>query len=260
MQSITSAQNPTIKHLRKLATSTSYRGEVKQTILDGIHLAQSYLATGSQPVLCVVNTESLRNSELQSIIGSITGDIIEVPGSLFKSFSSLQNGVGLSLVIQTVSQENPNLQTSALLIDNIQDPGNLGSMLRTAAAAGLQNVYISAGSADAWSPKTLRAGMGAHFALNIYESVDLRTLIEDSSVPVYATSLNGQKSLYECDLTGESAWLFGNEGKGVNPELVAMCGDNTVIIPQNPKVESLNMAAATAVCLFEQRRQQNLKS
>lgn len=260
MQSITSAQNPTIKHLRKLATSTSYRGEVKHTILDGIHLAQSYLGTGNQPALCVVTTESLRNSEPQSIIGSITGDIIEVPSSLFKSFSSLQNGVGLSLVIPTVSQENPSLQTSALLIDSIQDPGNLGSMLRTAAAAGLQNVYISAGSADAWSPKTLRAGMGAHFALNIYESVDLRTLTAASSVPVYATSLNAQKSLYDCDLTTESAWLFGNEGQGVSPELLAICGENTIIIPQNTRVESLNVAAATAVCLFEQRRQQSIKS
>lgn len=260
MNQITSAHNPTIKRLRKLATSANFRSEVNQTILEGIHLAQSYLAAGSQPALCVVTTESLSNPELQAIIGSIAGDIIEVPDSLFKSFSALQNGIGLLFVIPVTNHVNPGLQTSALLIDTIQDPGNLGSMLRTAAAAGLQDVYVSASSADVWSPKTLRAGMGAHFALNIYESVDLRTLIEDSSVPVYATSLNAQKSLYECDLTGESAWIFGNEGKGVNPELVATCGDNTVIIPQNPKVESLNVAAATAVCLFEQRRQQSLKS
>ena len=258
MQQITSAQNPTIKHLRKLVSSGQYRNEQQQAILEGVHLCQSYLVTGTMPQLCVAANSAIANPEVQQIIQAT--NYIKVPDSLFGSFSSLQSSVGLLFIINIPRPHVPQLATPSLLLDAVQDPGNLGTMLRTAAAAGLSAVYSSPGTASVWSPKTLRAGMGAHFTLNIYENADLAGIIQQASLPVYATSLQASQLLYDCDLTTPSAWLFGSEGRGVGQDLLDLCGQNTVIIPQNPAVESLNVAAAAAICLFEQRRQMTVQS
>ncbi len=255
---ITSAQNPHIQHIKQLATSSKQRQKSKQTILDGVHLADAYLRSGGTPEQVVVATESLTNPEVSEILFRLNDslDIIEVPLSLFERVSSLEKGVALLFVIaQPAKEQQGELATDALLLDTVQDPGNVGAMLRTAAAAGVKDVYLSSGSASAWAPKVLRAGMGAHFTLTIHEGVDLQALISQASVPVVATSLEASHSLYEKDLTDPHAWLFGNEGAGVSGELLELCKDDAVIIPQSDGVESLNVAAATAVCLFEQRRQ-----
>ena len=146
------------------------------------------------------------------------------------------------------------LNQSCVLIDAVQDPGNLGSILRTAAAAGIKQVICSDGSVFAWSPKVLRAGMGAHFQLDIIEHADLQQLITASTVPVYATDSHAQKSIYQMNLTQPCGWLFGNEGQGIS-ELLLSCVTERLTIPQQAGVESLNVAAAAAVCLFEQKRQ-----
>ena len=146
------------------------------------------------------------------------------------------------------------LTQSAVMLDNLQDPGNLGSILRSAAAAGVEYVFCSRGTAFAWSPKVLRAGMGAHFLLKIFENADLDELIRKARVPVLATSSHADKLLYEIDLKSPVAWLFGHEGKGVSAELLALASYR-VAIPHRGAVESLNVAASAAVCLFEQVRQ-----
>lgn len=255
---ITSAQNPHIQHVKQLATSAKHRQKYQQTVLDGVHLADAYLRSGGIPEQVVVATESLTNPEVSEILFRLSEslDIIEVPLSLFERVSSLEKGVALLFVItQPERRVAADLRADALLLDTVQDPGNVGAMLRTAAAAGVKDVYLSAGSASVWSPKVLRAGMGAHFTLRLHENCDLPGVIQNSSVPVVATSLEAKQSLYEKDLTGPHAWLFGNEGAGVSGELLELCKDDAVIIPQSDGVESLNVAAATAVCLFEQRRQ-----
>lgn len=226
-------------------------------MLDGVHLCASYLAADMTPEQVIVATEAVTNPEVLTIIQQLANDtdVIQVPQSLFSTISTVSRGAGVMFVIAIPDRPLEPLQQSALLLDTVQDPGNLGTMLRTAAAAGLRAVYVSLGSANPWSPKALRAGMGAQLVLDIYDEVDLASLVSASSVPVYATSLDAKRSIYDCDLRGDVAWLFGSEGQGVSAELLKLCGDNTVIIPQHPKVESLNVAAATAVCLFEQRRQ-----
>jgi TrmH family RNA methyltransferase len=105
-----------------------------------------------------------------------------------------------------------------------------------------------------WSPKVLRAGMGAHFVLNIVENVNLASLIRSSTIPVLATSSHVAQSLYDTDLTRPVAWLFGHEGQGVADELMSLA-THQVTIPQRPGVESLNVAASAAICFFEQVRQ-----
>ena len=143
-----------------------------------------------------------------------------------------------------------------MLLEAVQDPGNLGTILRTTAASGVTDVFLSPECASPWSPKALRAGMGAQFGLTIYEQVNLSEYITNSNVPVYATTLSDDNvSLYDLDLKPASAWLIGNEGQGVSPEL-ATAATKRVRIPQaDTPVESLNVAAATAVCLYEQLRQ-----
>jgi TrmH family RNA methyltransferase len=142
-------------------------------------------------------------------------------------------------------------------VEGLPDPANLGSMLRTAAAAGLKQVFLGTGCAFAWSPKVLRAGQGAHFALSIYEGVALGPLAARFPGTVVATDPHGGASLFALDLTGPIAWVFGGEGTGVSPALGAHATVRARI-PMPGPAESLNVAAAAAVCLFEQVRQREL--
>ena len=258
MKEISSTQNSAFKNLKQLASSAKHRRREAKTLLEGIHLCQSYLQHTGQPLMYVYSHSAPDNDEVAAIIDvcddSNTPSIL-LSDSHFQSISGVENGIGILFVVPTPHPSpQGNLQQSALLLEDVQDPGNMGTILRTAAAAGIAHIYASAGCAAAWAPKTLRAGMGAHFALTIYENCDLAALIDQSEIPVLATSLEASASIYDKDLSVETAWLLGNEGKGVSDTLLSLKVEK-VIIPQNPKVESLNVAAATAVCLFEQARQ-----
>ena len=261
MKQISSSQNPVFKNLRTLATSAKARREQNQTILEGIHLADAYLQNGGQPVSCVIGYTAHNNPEVFAIadrLEQLGVPVMVMSDSQVNTLGGVENGVGLVLVIEQPKAEAPAiLDHSALLLDNVQDPGNVGAILRTAAAAGVTSVYCSAQTAAVWSPKVLRAGMGAHFAVKVYENSDLAALIKNAGVPVYATSLEATQTIYELDLSQASAWIVGNEGQGVSRELLNLAVKK-VIIPQAVGVESLNVAAATAVCLFEQRRQSEI--
>lgn len=255
---ITSAQNPVYKSFRQLALQAKVRKKVGQTIFEGIHVCDAFLKAGFQPVYALVADAALEDAEVTGILLRLedTTPVVQLADSLFESMSSVEQGVGIAFVVEIPEDETaPDLTGDALLIDAVQDPGNMGALLRTAAASGVTEVYVSKGSASAWAPKTIRAGMGAHMAMNIYENVELLDVVKNASVPVRATTLTATKSIYQKDLTVPTAWIMGNEGAGVSETLIAACGDETVIIPQDTAVESLNVAAAAAVCLFEQRRQ-----
>ena len=145
--------------------------------------------------------------------------------------------------------------TTCVVLDGVQDAGNVGSILRSAAAAGVSQVFCAPGTAYAWSSKVLRSGMGAHFLLDIYEDVEAATLIERLAVPAAITDSHAPQALYDCDLAGPIAWVFGNEGAGVSAPWRAAV-EHRLTIPQPGGMESLNVAAAAAICLFEQCRQQ----
>ncbi|OYX43743.1 RNA methyltransferase [Candidatus Saccharibacteria bacterium 32-49-12] len=258
MKDISSSHNETYKHLKKLMSASKYRRQNRQTVLEGIHLCQSYLEQVGAPVRCFYTDHAKESQEALEVIEKCTDrsvEVILISESKFREVSTLVNGIGLLFVISQPSLEAPGLiDGSALLLDGVQDPGNLGSIMRTAATAGIGEVYLSNDTVAAWSPKVLRAGMGAQFVLNIYENVNLQGLVAESQVPVLATSLEASESIYDKDLSGPIAWLFGGEGRGVSDDLLAMKVEQ-VIIPQQPNVESLNVAASAAVCLFEQVRQ-----
>lgn len=255
---ITSNQNPYVKHFRQLTSSARFRKKENQTVLHGVHLVDSCLLSGGAIDSVAVTTTSLMNTEVAEILNRalVLGvPVKQLPPSLDRLVSGVDNGLSVAAVMNMPKVTAPEtVEESAILLDRIQDPGNIGSILRVAAAAGIKKVFCSEGTTSAWSPKSLRAGMGAQFNLEIYEHVNLKSLLSISSVPVYATSLEGKRSIYDLDLVGANAWLFGNEGQGLDEDLLGS-GVEPVIIPQDNAVESLNVATAVAVCLFEQRRQ-----
>lgn len=255
---ITSNQNPYVKLFRQLASSSRHRRKENKTVLHGVHLVESYLQTGRPVDSIAVTSTSLMNQEAANLLSKVLEQNIPVkqlPTSLDKLVSGVDNGISIAAMVGMPEEVAPEtVEDSAVILDRVQDPGNLGSILRVAAAAGVKKIFCSEGTTSAWSPKSLRAGMGAQFGLTIYEQVNLKSLLSISSVPVYATSLAGKKSIYDLNLVGPNAWLFGNEGQGMDEDLLK-CGVQPVIIPQDSAVESLNVATAVAVCLFEQRRQ-----
>lgn len=258
MKAISSRDNPLYKELKQLATSGTARRKAGRTLLDGVHLAQSYLQTAGQPQLCIASESGRAHPEVAAILAQCDAartHCIVLPDALYAGLSQVEHGVGLMLLVDVPQQTVPQALTqSAVLLDNLQDPGNLGSILRSAAAAGIRQIFCSAGTASAWSPKVLRAGMGAHFLLDIFENADLPACARNAVVPVLATSSYAQTSLFQADLRRPVAWLFGHEGQGVAQDLLD-CATTQIVIPHLGAMESLNVAAAAAVCFFEQVRQ-----
>ena len=279
LRSIQSRDNAQYKQLRQWASSAQARRKSGMTLLDGVHLCEAWLQHRGVPALCVVAESALSHPEVAALVAQCesntnsnaksnsntnsTAGIAEcvlLPDALFTPLGQVEHGVGILFAVKvpdtaSSSHASPSLQSAALLLDSVQGPGNLGTILRTAAAAGLQQIFCGPGTAAVWSPKVLRAGMGAHFVLEITEDVDLTQLIQQASVPVYATQPDALKTIYAADLSAPLAWLFGHEGQGVSEQLLALATER-LAIPQSVQVESLNVAASVAICLFEQRRQQ----
>lgn len=269
MKLITSRENALYKEFKQLATSAGARRKLGRTLLDGVHLCEVFLQQRGLPLFCVVSESGRQHAEVAALLARCHEVCIVLPDALYQALSQVEHGVGLFFVIELPGFSGlgadgagsgqaldsiPALQQNAVLLDNVQDPGNLGSILRSAAAAGIKQVWCSPGTAQAWSPKVLRAGMGAHFLLNIIEQVDLLMLVQHAAIPVIATSSYASQTLYQLDLQQPVAWLFGHEGQGVDPALLA-ASPCQISIPHLGQMESLNVAACAAVCFFEQCRQ-----
>jgi TrmH family RNA methyltransferase len=258
MKSVTSRDNPFYKELKSLAASSQARRKAGRTLLDGVHLCQSWLELRGAPAHCVVSEDALHNPEVADIVArceSLRAHVTALPDALFGAISQVEHGVNLLFLVETPVPVQPAAMTvSAVLLDGVQDPGNVGSILRSAAAAGITQVFCSAGTAFCWSPKVLRAAMGAHFVLEIFENVDLGALIDASGISVLAMSGYAEQKLWQVDLRGPVAWLLGHEGQGVADDLMGRA-THQVVIPHAGRVESLNVAAAGAICFFEQLRQ-----
>jgi RNA methyltransferase, TrmH family len=261
MKLIQSRDNPFYKELVKLSGSARQRGKVQQTLLDGVHLLAAYLESGLLPQHVLVNAAALNDDEITSLLDRMESvAVTQLDEKLFAKLSDLKTPTGILALIDVPVPDRPIQQSRfALFLENIQDPGNLGSMLRSAAAAGCDAVFLSPGCADAWSPRVLRAAMGGHFGLHIYEQQDLPGVAKGFAGILLAASLQAQQSLYDCDLRGNLAILIGNEGAGLSTELLKLA-TQSFSIPMRGKVESLNAGAATAICLFETVRQRQMKT
>ena len=259
LKTIASRDNPLFKTLRQLARDTAMRREKQLAVLEGVHLCEAFLAMRALPRHVVIGQSSIEHPEVAALIATLhdrlpSAQIVLLDDALFDALSQLEQGVAILFVIDVPQIDSPTrVERSCVMLDRIQDPGNVGSILRSAAAAGIVEIYASSGCASAWSQKVLRAGMGAHFHLRIHEDCDLYRLAALASIPRIATSPSASRSIYDADLSGDVAWMFGHEGQGLDPEL--MRDAIALAIPQSGKVESLNVAASAAVCFFEQVRQ-----
>ncbi|MBV8627935.1 MAG: RNA methyltransferase [Paraburkholderia sp.] len=257
MKAITSRDNPLYKRLKALAGSTHQQRRSGHALLEGFHLAGAYLDAAGQPEACIVTDGALRHEEAQAIVARIDEHrVVTLPDALFGQLSNVVHGVGMLLLVEKIDAPLPEqVSETCVVLDGVQDAGNVGSILRSAAAAGIGHVFCAPGTAYAWSSKVLRSAMGAHFLLQIHEDVEAQSLIERLAVPVAITDSHGAEAIYDCDLSGPLAWVFGNEGAGVSDGW-RRAVTHRVTIPQPGGMESLNVAAAAAVCLFEQCRQQ----
>ncbi len=256
MRLIQSRDNPFFKDIVKLAGSARQRAKSGQTLLDGAHLLAAYLDAGKQPLHILLNGAALKDAEVEALLKRAAGvPMSQLDDRLFAELTELKTPTGILALVE-IPRPLPADSRFALLLEDIQDPGNLGSMLRSAAAAGCDAVYLSKGCADAWSPRVLRAAMGGHFVLAIHEAADLLAVAATLPGTVFAASLHGNAGLYDCDLSGDVAFAIGNEGAGLSEALLA-AASRRFTIPMPGKIESLNAAAATAVCLFEAVRQRS---
>jgi len=256
MKHISSRDNATFKTLRALAESSRERRKQHKTLLDGMHLVAAYCARYGAPEILALSESGLNIPEIRAFLDAHPAmETLVFADVLFGEISPVAGPTGILAAIATPpAPATRELAKSCVLLDAIQDPGNMGSILHSAAAAGIEDVFLSAGCAIAWSPRVLRAAMGAHFTLRIHEHVILETLLANFPGSRICASLRGGQTLYDLDLTGPVAWLFGNEGAGLSTELEALA-DHAVVIPMPGGAESLNVAAAAAVCLFEEVRQ-----
>ncbi len=250
MKHIESRQNPYFQQLLRWRDHTADRSKDKVALLEGIHVCSSWVDQGHSLVQWLINPEAMQHHEIQKLVDRIPAEIITLSPARMRELSEHPHPTGLMALARR--PEHRVLQsTHAVIIDRIQDPGNLGTLLRTAAAAGVGLVFIEPGSTDPFSPRCLRAGMGAQAVLVIEENYDPEAWKPRQLV---ATSLSNSISIYDADLQQPTAWIFGNEGQGIASEWLNRA-DVRIHIPMHPGMESLNVAAAAAVCLFEQRRQ-----
>ena len=239
--------NPLLQRIRKLGDGSAYR-KWGQVWLEGDHLVSAALHRGL-PLQALVMTETAWASRVDwRGWADRARRTVQVPGPVFNSLSGLESPAAVGAVID-LPAALPLLPIGfTVVLDRLQDAGNVGSILRSAAAFGVQQVLAIKGTAALWSPKVLRAGMGAHFALRLVEGLhvdDLAVL----TVPLLATSSHADQMLGQGELPQPCAWVLGHEGQGIAPELMARCL-RTVGIPQPGGEESLNVAAAAAICLY----------
>jgi len=251
---ITSRDNPVFKRLKKLAESARARREAQMALLDGEHLLAAYLDAGGQPhtLVCAASFDVGR---FRALAGRCPeAKIIVLSDVLFTELTPVATPTGVLSEAAWLTQPTINATPLVLVLEDIQDPGNLGSMLRTGAAAGATLAVLSKGCHDAWSPKALRGGQGAQFVLPVQSGVDLLTWLADFDGMSVALALAENSDFYTRDLTGPLAIIVGNEGGGLSDK-VRTAATATAQIPMPGRMESLNASAALAIAMFEAVRQ-----
>ena len=248
---ISSRDNPLLVRLRRLVQDGAAYRRVGQVWLEGEHLCSALRASGSVAEQAVVSDAGWQNQALREL-ARWAGKVSIVPAPLFAGLSALESPAAIGFVFALPEAPAPDPQAATVVLDRLQDAGNVGSILRSAAAFGVQQVLALKGTAALWSPKVLRAGMGAHFRLRLIEGLD-ESALDLLTVPLVATSSHAGSDLHNVNLPSPCAWVLGHEGQGISPALQQRCALQ-VRIPQPGGEESLNVAAAAAVCLYESAR------
>lgn len=256
MEHITSRQNAHFKHARRLAESVRERNKSNLILLDGTRLIGSYAARfGMNETTLLLSGQGAQHPAVQAIVQSaLPQRVYLLADDLFADISNVESPEGIVCIAALPRVQIRPPDEFRILLDGVQDPGNLGGILRTAAAAGATSAHLLKGCADAWSPRALRGGMGAQFVLPLRERVDPGAALAGFRGKIVATSPRAKSTIYDADLTGPVAFIFGSEGNGLRSEIFETA-NQLVHVPMADGVESLNVAAAAAICCFEKRRQ-----
>ena len=256
MKLLTSDSNPQFRRWLRLATLPRAVRELGQTLAEGLHLAQA-IGQSQWPVISALVRRGADGEAVERALSLLPAntDRFQLAAALYDRISPVEHGVGLTLVIPVEAAAQPvESREDLIYLDGIQDPANVGAVLRTAAAAGIAHVLCGPATAAAWSPKVLRAAMGAHFRIRISEAVDPEALGGALAGMWIGAVVRDAPSLWTCQLPGQAVgWAFGSEGAGLSAAVLERCALR-VRIPMSRDAESLNVAAAAAVCLFERRR------
>lgn len=252
---ITSDKNTTVKLVKALLAQARQRKKHGQTVVEGVHLIDAALRSDYPFVQILLSESARRHPEVQQILTRLPTytPVLTLSDTLYESIRSLGAGIDVMAVINVPTPSLPMIDEDCLILNDVQDSGNVGTLLRTAAAVGIRNILCTSATAQAWSPKTLRAGMGAQFALTIFEGLSTQDILDHVQVPLLATSSHTDTLIYDHNLSTPVAWIMGHEGQGVCDDLM-QCA-TPIALPQPNGQESLNVAIAGALCLYETLRQ-----
>jgi TrmH family RNA methyltransferase len=246
---LSSRDNPKVKRWARLAEDGRYRRAEKRALIEGPHLLAAALQHGYKPIAVLATEEGASDAEISRLIDVSGLRPVILSAGVFRSVVDADNPPGVAAEIAIPDSDKTDA-SRIVFLEGVQDPSNVGAIVRSAAAFAVQRVVLDRACADPWSPKSLRAGMGGHFGLQIRETKDLGAEIEAFKGTVACTVPRGGVVLGEAPLNRSSAWIFGGEGRGLGEETIRRA-DLRVTIPMATGTESLNVAAAAAICLYE---------
>ena len=251
VKSISSRDNPLLVRLRKLGRDPVAYRKQGELWIEGDHLCRAFLQRGGVPLQALISevawASPLRELALRAASVSV------LPEALMAVISTLESPAPIGFVVPWRGAVALLPDAPTVVLDRLQDAGNVGTVLRSAAAFGFTQVVALKGTAGLWSPKVLRAGMGAHFGLLLVEGVEV-TALSALAMPLLATSSHAAQAIDQLALPWPCAWVLGHEGEGVSAAVQSQCSQ-ALRIPQPGGEESLNVGAAAAVCLYESARQ-----
>ena len=263
MQRITSRHNERLREVARLVDSSRDRRKSGRCVLEGTHLIEVYTTRIGLPETLVVVDDRLDDPAIATLVARVPPTrVLTVPRPLYADIATLPPDVAALAVVTTPRTTRTRPGSFCLLLEDVQDPGNVGSMIRSAAAAGVDQVVLSRHCAFAWSPRVLRAGQGAHFLTTLIEGVDVAEWVDAFRATggrVVATVVSDAPSIYTVDLRGRIALAIGNEGAGLSQALLGR-SDIRIAIPMAAGSESLNAAAAAAILMFEATRQRTTRA
>jgi TrmH family RNA methyltransferase len=240
MSVLRSRDNPRVKRWARLARDAGFRKKEHATLVEGHHLVEEALAAGLKPLAVLASESAVEARKLATVV---------VSDSVFRLIADAETPQGIAAEI-AIPRQKAVESGPVVFLEGVQDPSNVGAIVRSAAAFGVAEVVVDRGCADPWAPKALRAGMGGHFRLSIAHVASLSEVLNNFDGNLICTLARGGRPLRDAKLSGRLGWIFGAEGSGVS-EAVASRAGLRVTIPMQDGVESLNVAASAAICLYE---------
>ena len=254
MNVLRSRANPRVRRWQRLVRDTKARRAQARALIEGPRLVEACLAAGGTIEELLVSQSGMAKREISALVDRAGVELIVLSDAVFRAIVDTEapQGIAAEIAIPAIAPALAE-STGGVMLDRIQDAGNVGAILRSAAAFGVQDVLLTTQCADPWSPKVLRAAMGGHFSLRIGASRSPVSDVERFTGKVACAVPRGGVPIASADLEGPVLWIFGSEGEGVRGELAARA-DLRVTIPMPGAIESMNVAAAAAICFYEASR------